>query len=378
MRATRARGAPVELRRTPLHAAHVAAGARLVPFSGWEMPLQYSSVKEEQLAVRRAAGAFDVSHMGRYEVVGPGAAEALQRLLTNDVGALPSGRAVYSLVCREDGGIVDDVIAYRRGADLYSVVVNAGNREKDWDWISAHLVPGAELRDRSDELALIAFQGPRAAELLGAAQLRELPAFGFVEDVQVLGVGCALVARTGYTGEDGFEMMVPAAAAPELWAQLLQADAAVRPCGLGARDVCRLEAGLRLYGNDMDDTVNPYEAGLGWTVKLDKGEFVGQAALAEVKAAGARRATVGVLGEGRTIPRHGTPVRVGSDVIGEVTSGTWSFLLEQGIGMARVAAGSVQPGDTVELELRGQPAAAAVVRLPFYRAPARDAVREKS
>jgi glycine cleavage system T protein (aminomethyltransferase) len=368
----------VELKRTPLHAAHAAAGGRLVPFSGWEMPLQYSSIKEEQLAVRHAAGAFDVSHMGRYELAGAGAEASLQRILTNDVAALDVGRAVYSLICRDDGGIVDDVIAYKRSPELFSVVVNAGNREKDWQWIEAHLEAGVELRDRSDELALIAFQGPRAAELLDAGELATLASFGFVEDLEVQGIRCALIARTGYTGEDGFELMVPAESAVELWNRLLALDPAVRPCGLGARDVCRLEAGLRLYGNDMDDSVNPYEAGLGWTVKLDKGEFVGQAKLAAIKASGPARTTLGVRGEGRAIPRHGTPVRAGGAEVGEVTSGTWSFLLEQGIGMARVAAGRVQVGDRVELELRGQPAAAEVVKLPFYRAPARDADSSKS
>lgn len=368
----------MELRRTPLHSAHAAAGARLVPFSGWEMPLQYSSIKEEQLAVRRVAGAFDVSHMGRYELAGPGAEASLQRILTNDVGSLGIGRAVYSLICQDDGGVVDDVIAYKRAPELFSVVVNAGNRDKDWQWLRAHLEPGVDLRDRSDELALIAYQGPRALELLGVAELAALPPFGFAEDIEVLGIRCALVARTGYTGEDGVELMVPAEAAVELWDRLLALDPAVRPCGLGARDVCRLEAGLRLYGNDMDESVNPYEAGLGWTVKLDKGDFVGRSTLAAIKSAGPARQTLGVRGDGRAIPRHGTAVRLGEEEIGEVTSGTWSFLLEQGIGMARVSSGRVQAGDRVELELRGQPAAAEVVKLPFYRAPARDAVPSKS
>lgn len=368
----------VELRRTPLHAAHAAAGGRLVPFSGWEMPLQYSSIKDEQLAVRRAAGAFDVSHMGRYEVAGPGAEASLQRILTNDVGSLDAGRSLYSLICRDDGGIVDDVIAYKRAPELFSVVVNAGNREKDWQWLQSHLEPGVDLRDRSDDLALIAFQGPRALELLGAGALAALPPFGFAEDVEVLGVRCALVARTGYTGEDGVELMVPSDSAVQLWDRLLALDPAVRPCGLGARDVCRLEAGLRLYGNDMDDSVNPYEAGLGWTVKLDKGDFVGREPLAAIKSAGPGRQTLGIRGDGRTIPRHGTRVHVAGEDIGEVTSGTWSFFLEQGIGMARVAAGRVHAGDRVELELRGQPAAAEVVKLPFYRAPARDAVPSQS
>jgi glycine cleavage system T protein (aminomethyltransferase) len=368
----------VALRRTPLHAAHAASGARLVPFSGWEMPLQYTSIKDEQLAVRQAAGVFDVSHMGRYEIAGDGAEASLEKVLTNQVATLSPGRAVYSLVCREDGGVVDDVIAYKRADDLFCVVVNAGNREKDWDWLTAHLERGAELRDRSDELALIAFQGPRALELLDDPALAQLPAFGFAEDVAVLGVVCALVARTGYTGEDGVELMVPADHAEMLWGRLLNTDAAVRPCGLGARDVCRLEAGLRLYGNDMDESVNPFEAGLGWTVKLDKGEFVGREALARVKAKGPARSTVGIRGQGRVIPRHGGALSAGGDTIGEVTSGTWSFLLEQGIGMARVAAGRVQPGDAVALEVRGQAAAAEVVRLPFYRAAAREAAQSKS
>lgn len=359
------------LSRTPLYSSHQALGARLVPFSGWEMPLQYSSIRDEQLAVRQTAGAFDVSHMGRYEVAGAGAQDALQRILTNDVVALEAGHAVYSLICREEGGVVDDVIAYKHGAERFTVVVNAANRAKDWEWIAGHLTPGVNLTDRSDELALIAFQGPRASELAGLPPPAEVPAFGFVEGVDVLGVRCELAGRTGYTGEDGWELMVASASAGELWARLLATDQGVRPCGLGARDVCRLEAGLRLYGNDMDDTTNPYEAGLGWTVKLDKPDFIGREALASVKESGPERTTVGVRCVGRAIPRHGAAVTAAGETIGEVTSGTWSFFLEEGIGMARLAAGRVAAGDRVEVATRTEAAPADVVRLPFYRAPAR-------
>ena len=363
------------LRRTVLYEQHLALGGRLVEFGGWEMPLQYSSIREEQLAVREAAGIFDVSHMGRYEVRGPGAERSLQRILTNDVAALATGHALYSLICDDSGGVVDDVIAYKHAADRITVVVNAANREQDWDWLAARL-DDAELIDLSAELALIAFQGPRATELLPARGHQDLPSFGVLDGIEVAGVRSHLIARTGYTGEDGWELMVPADAAADVLAELLASDPGVRPCGLGARDVCRLEAGLRLYGNDMDGSTNPYEAGLGWTVKLDKGDFVGREALSEVKAAGPSRVTVGVRGVGRTIPRHGAEVLVGGEPCGEVTSGTWSFFLEQGIGMARLRAGSAATGDAVEVAGRSGPAAAEVVRLPFYRA--RSAAPSKS
>ena len=356
------------MRTTVLHGRHLALGARMVPFGGWDMPLQYSSIREESLAVRQAAGLFDVSHMGRYEVSGSGAEATLQRVLTNDAGRLEPGHALYSLICREEGGIVDDVIAYRQAADRFTVVVNAANREKDWDWLQAHLEPGTELVDRSDEFALLAWQGPLATRLLGRPELDEVPAFGFVAGLEVAGVRTHLLGRTGYTGEDGWELMVPSADAEAVWERLLQSDPGVRPCGLGARDVCRLEAGLRLYGSDMDDETNPYEAGLGWTVKLDKGDFVGRDALAEVKAAGPARVTAGLRCAVRTIPRHGAAVSNDGAEIGVVTSGSWSFFLEQGIAMARLQAGAAPVGETVSIDVRGHPAQAEVVRLPFYRA----------
>ena len=357
-------------RPTVLNARHRSLDGRMVDFSGWDMPLQYSSIREEELAVRHVAGVFDVSHMGRYELTGAGAEASLPRTLTHDVAMLEPGRAVYSVVCREDGGIVDDVIAYKLAPDRMMVVVNAGNREKDWDWIESHLERGVKLRDLSDELALIAFQGPRATELLPASGHSSTPAFGFLTDLEVAGTRAHLIARTGYTGEDGWELMVPAADAEKVFDRLLATDPGVRPCGLGARDVCRLEAGLRLYGNDMDEETNPYEAGLGWTVKLDKGDFVGRQALAEVKAAGPARSTVGLRGVGRTIPRHGADLLVDGRPTGTVTSGTWSFFLECGIGMARVESGRIAAGDQVQVSGRGEPAPAEVVKLPFYKARA--------
>ena len=366
----------MEASRTPLYARHLALGARTVPFGGWEMPLQYSSIREEALAVRRAAGLFDVSHMGRYEVKGLGAQASLQKILTNDVGALPVGKAAYSLICREDGGIVDDVIAYKRSPEDFIVVVNAANRRKDWDWIQGHLEPETDLVDRSEELALIAFQGPAATRLLDVSRETsisavEVPQFGFLEGVSVAGLRCELICRTGYTGEDGWELMVPAEQVEALWDRLLDTDGAVRPCGLGARDLCRLEAGLRLYGQDMDDATNPYEAGLGWTVKLDKGDFIGRSTLAEVKASGPRRSTIGLSCEGKTIPRHDAAVSNDGVEVGRVTSGSWSFLLERGIAMASIETGAVAPGETVSVDVRGHPAQAQVVRLPFYRRESR-------
>lgn len=356
------------LSRTCLYDLHQELGGRMVEFGGWDMPLQYSSIRDEALAVRNVAGVFDVTHMGRYELRGAGAEASLQRLLTNEVAALEPGHAVYSVMCREAGGVVDDVIAYKHSPERLTIVVNAGNRAKDWEWIESHLEPGVELRDLSDDLALIAFQGPQATALLPAKGHEDVPAFGILEDVEVAGTRAHLIARTGYTGEDGWELMVPAADAQSVFRRLLATDAAVRPCGLGARDVCRLEAGLRLYGNDMDEGTNPYEAGLGWTVKLDKGDFVGREALVEVKAAGPSHVTVGLRGAGRTIPRHGAEVLAGGDSLGTVTSGTWSFFLEQGIGMARLRAGSATAGDSVQVAGHSGPAPAEVVRLPFYRA----------
>jgi aminomethyltransferase len=362
-------------RRTPLHPQHVAAGARMVDFSGWDMPQQYRSVKEEQEAVRTAAGIFDVSHMGRYEVRGTGAAEFLQGIVTNDVARLAPNRAQYTLLCRPDGGIVDDLVVYR-SESAWLVVVNAGNREKDLAWFRDHASADVEVLDRSDELALIALQGPTAAQVLPAEQvdLDGLRYFAMAEGL-VAGVP-ALVSRTGYTGEDGFEIFVPSDRAAAVWESLV--DAGARPCGLAARDVCRLEAGLRLYGSDMDEQTNPYEAGLGWTVKLGKGEFVGRDVLRTIKEEGPRRELVGIGCADRTIPRHGAAVTKDGRTIGAVTSGTYSFWLKRGIGMASVEAGSAGAGSQLGVGTRSGDGPAEVVPLPFYRGSARRSAAAQS
>jgi aminomethyltransferase len=337
----------------------------MVDFAGWEMPQLYTSVKAEQQAVRTRAGVFDVSHMGRFEVRGPGAAEFLQGLVTNDLSKLEPDRAQYNLLCREDGGLVDDLVVYRAGQS-WTLVVNAASREKDLAWLREHApATGVEVLDRSEETCLVAVQGPTAEELLpaGGFDKSAIPYFGIGRG-RVAGVD-ALISRTGYTGEDGFELFASSGDAGRLWDGLLEAGAA--PCGLACRDVCRLEAGLRLYGSDMDEQTNPYEAGLGWTVKLLKGHFVGRPALEAVKAAGPRRVVVGLECTGRTIPRHDAEVRLAGRGIGAVTSGTYSFWLEKGIGFAWVEAGTVTAGDQVALGLRGGEAPAVVASLPFYR-----------
>jgi aminomethyltransferase len=328
------------------------------------MPQQYASVRAEHQAVRTEAGLFDVSHMGRFVVRGAGAGELLQRTLTNDVSLLRPGRALYSLICREDGGILDDLVVYRRDDD-WLVVVNAANRDKDLAWLRDHAPSGAEVSDVSEELCLLALQGPKAEALLPVEGVdsTSLPAFGCAWG-GVAGVR-AFFSRTGYTGEDGFEIFAPGELGGRVWDALVAAGAV--PCGLACRDVCRLEAGLRLYGSDMDVRTNPYEAGLGWTVKLDKGDFVGRRALADLKATGVARRLAGISASGHIIPRRSATVRREGEPIGEVTSGTYSFWLARGIGFARLAAAAVVPGTRVSVETHGGPGAAEVVALPFYR-----------
>jgi aminomethyltransferase len=342
----------------------------MVDFAGWEMPQQYRSVKDEQEAVRTAAGVFDVSHMGRFEVRGAAAGEFLQGVVTNDVGRLTPNRAQYNLLCRPDGGILDDLVVYR-SERAWLVVVNAANREKDLSWLRERAPAGVEVVDRSDEVGLLALQGPEAERLLPAedVDLSGLRYFGIAEGA-VAG-SRSLISRTGYTGEDGFELFVPVAQLGAVWDALLEAG--VRPCGLAARDVCRLEAGLRLYGSDMDETTNPYEAGLGWTVKPAKGDFVGREALLRIAEAGPLRELVGLGCADRGIPRHGAAVRLAGRVIGEVTSGTYSFWLGRGIAMAFVEAAAAPAGSQVEVATRSGGAAAEVVPLPFYRGSARRA-----
>jgi glycine cleavage system T protein (aminomethyltransferase) len=359
-------------RRTPLYQRHVALGGRMVDFGGWELPQQYTSIRDEHLAVRKVAGLFDISHMGRFKVTGAATLDFLQRLLTNDLSRIGPGRAQYNLMCNELGGILDDLVVYWADDGFY-LVVNAANREKDLDWMRSRAPSAVEIVDRTFELALIALQGPKAEELLPAADLGDLPYFGFRAGT-VAGTK-ALVSRTGYTGEDGFEIFVDAGRVGHVWDEILEKGSAegVVPAGLGARDATRLEAALRLYGNDMDETVNPYEAGLGWTVRLDKGQFAGRDALAQVRRDGPKRTLVGLKTAPGDIARHGAAVLSEGRPVGTVTSGTYSFFLGHPIALAMVEVASLRVGETAAVEVRGRAAKADVVQLPFYRGSARSA-----
>src|SRR5829696_763211 len=352
------------LRRTPLYDEHKALGARLVDFAGWEMPVQYEGIKAEHNAVRNHAGLFDVSHMGETVFRGPDAEEAVQRLVTRDVSRLETGQAGYSAVCYENGGTVDDVIVYKRPDD-FLIVVNAANREKDLEHFRANTEDfDVEVADESDDWALLALQGPGAADLLQNltdADLSNLKPFRFVED-EIEGVR-AVISRTGYTGEDGFELYLSPEDAPELWRKLIEAGAA--PAGLGARDTLRLEAGMCLYGNELDAETTPLEAGIGFAVHLDKERrFIGQEALKEEKEKGLSKKLVGFEIEGRGIARHDYPVMVDGETVGVVTSGTLSPTLNAAIGLALV---SPDVEDSFEVVVRTRSVPARTVPLPFYK-----------
>ncbi len=359
--------------RTALFDRHVALGARIVEFGGYEMPLQYSGIRDEHLAVRERAGVFDISHMGEVLITGPGAEASVQHLVANDVSRLAPGGALYGVMCTEEGGIVDDVVVYR---DLHGrgfmVVVNAATRHKDVAWMRDHLGPDTELIDLSDDLALIAVQGPRALDIVAPlceAEVVSLRPFHCTGGrVAGIDTDTSVVSRTGYTGEDGVEIYIDTGHAGELWDALLAAGAGrgLVPTGLGARDTLRLEAGLRLYGQDMDETVDPFSAGLGWTVKLAKGDFCGSGALRRIAEQGPPRRTVGLRLEGRSIARHGQPVLDAGRQVGEVTSGSFSFTLGCGIATALVepdAAGR----ERLDVDIRGTVASAAVVPTAFYK-----------
>jgi aminomethyltransferase len=358
----------VALKRTPLYAIHVKAGARMVPFGGWEMPVQYTGIIEEHRATRSAVGLFDVSHMGEFEVQGPGALAALQGLTTNDASALTEGQVQYSVLCYPDGGIVDDCTVYRLAADRFMVTVNAGNIDKDWAWVTEH-GGGPGWRNASEETALIAVQGPRAEALVDRLADREVAPIGYYRFAQGSVAGArALISRTGYTGEDGFELYMAAADAERVWNALLSEGArdGVTMVGLGARDTLRLEMKYALYGNDIDETTNPLEAGLGWVVKPAKGEFIGRAALERVRAEGPTRKLVGLEMTEPGVARHGYPVLKEGTRLGIVTSGSYGPSVDKYIAMAYVATPYAAVGTDLGVEIRGQVKAARIVRTPFY------------
>jgi aminomethyltransferase len=342
------------LLKTPLYERHVALGARLVPFAGWEMPVQYEGVIPEHRAVRTDSGAFDVSHMGEFLVESPGARAFLQTVLSNDLDKIGEGEAQYTLLTNEHGGIVDDLICYEFSPERFLLIVNAANREPDFVWLEERLRGEVELRDVSDDYALIAVQGPRALERL---ELPEAPAFTFA-DGEVGGVACT-VNRTGYTGEQGVELLVEAGAATELWDRVL--DRGVVPCGLGARDTLRLEVCYPLHGNDITPETDAISAGLGWVCALDK-DFTGADELRRIKEAGPERRLAAFVMEEAGIPRQGMAIAEG----GEVTSGSHSPMLEVGIGMGYVPAGLAQPGSELTIDVRGRLRRARVVKKPIY------------
>jgi len=352
--------------RTPLYDAHLAASARMVEFAGFEMPVQYAGVLEEHAAVRENAGMFDVSHMGEISIDGPGALQTAQRLVTNDLSKCNDGQAQYSALCNERGGVIDDVIVYRFSPERLFICVNASGREKDFDWMRAHAGDGVAVKQRSDDWGQIAIQGPDAPRIVDSLcepRVLDVPYYHFRE-ATVAGVRGCIVSRTGYTGEDGFEVFVPPAGARKLWDTLLEKR--VVPCGLGARDSLRLEVAYRLYGNDMDEQHTPLEAGLGWIVKLDKpGGFVGSDALIRQKQEGLERRLAGFKLTGRGIPRHGYPVVKDGQRVGEVTSGTMSPVLKESIGLAYVPAALAKDGSVFDVEIRGKAVPARVVKTPF-------------
>lgn len=363
---------PDQRARTPLYETHVALGARMVEFAGFDMPVQYDGILAEHGRVRRHVGLFDVSHMGEVRVRGRDAIAAVNRLITNDLRRIKDGRAQYSAMCHEDGTIVDDLICYRLAADEVFICVNAANREGDVAHMRERLEGEVTLADESDAYAQIAVQGPAAPELLGRVfgeELAKLPPFR-IRRAELDGVPCYF-ATTGYTGERGAEIYLPNHGAQGLWAALSEAgrDLEVGPAGLGARDTLRLEMAYCLYGNDIDRTTTPLEAGLGWVTRMDKDDFVGKAALERQRHEGVRRRLVGIEVGERGIPRHGYPVLAEGAVVGHVTSGTKSPSTGRAIGLAYVPAALAEPGTGLTVDCRGRHRPATVVSTPFYQRP---------
>ncbi|MCB9953277.1 MAG: glycine cleavage system aminomethyltransferase GcvT [Planctomycetaceae bacterium] len=356
--------------QTALHDWHAANGGRMVDFAGWSMPIQYSTITVEHAAVRERVGLFDIAHMGRIIFTGPDAEKFLDRLLTNDVTRLRVGQVRYSLVCNEQGGILDDVLVYRF-EDRYMLVVNASNRDKIVSWIEEHRGGfDVQVDDQTTTTFMFALQGPRSLDVLGPNASADLGSMKYytVLDAEVFGKK-ATISRTGYTGEDGFEVIVSLAEGSEVWQSVLQsgAEADITPCGLGCRDTLRLEAAMPLYGHEMDERTDPLTAGLAFGVKMDAGEFFGKSALKVISARTDLPVRVGLKLEGKRIAREGAIVRAENAEVGHITSGTFSPTLNEVIAMAYVPGNLSQPGTAVEVDIRGKCVAAEVVALPFYR-----------
>lgn len=357
----------MESRRTPLYERHVGLGGSMVEFAGFSMPLQFGGIVEEHRAVRNSAGVFDVSHMGELTVTGEGALDFLNMVTTNDVSALEPYQVQYSAILNDDGGVIDDLVLYRRAAD-YLLVVNAANTARDFEWLSGRLTEGVRLDNVSSEIGQIAVQGPMAEKVMAPIAASDLSGLGYYRavDSTVAGVPC-LISRTGYTGEDGFEIYADASTAARIWDAVLAARPAPIPCGLGARDTLRLEMAFRLHGSDMDETTTPLEAGLGWIVKMDKGDFIGRDVLAGQKRDGLKRRLVGLKSQSRRFPRRGSSVWVGEEEVGTVTSGGFSPSLECGIALAYVAAPCAKKDVDFRIDVRGEKVKAEYVKGPFYK-----------
>jgi len=357
------------LKRTPFHSRHVASGGKMVPFAGHEMPIQYEGIVAEHRTVRTGVGVFDVSHMGEIRLVGPGAAAAANHLVTGEVAAIPDGKVVYTPMCLENGGIVDDLLVYALGQDRL-LVVNAANFDKDLAYVRANVPADVTVLDENANTAQLAVQGPRAEEVIRKLYGDRALALAFYEGYETgSGDDWTLVSRTGYTGEDGFEIYVRRARALDLWDRVFDAGAAsgIKPIGLGARDTLRLEMGYCLYGNDIDETTNPLEAGLAWTVKLDKKEFLGQDAIRRVKEAGVTRKLQGLLLEDNRIARPGCDVTWNGAAAGRVTSGSMGITLGKPVAMAYLAPEASKPGTRVDVVTRGQSSPAVVASRPMHK-----------
>ncbi|HAO92977.1 MAG: glycine cleavage system protein T [Deltaproteobacteria bacterium GWC2_56_8] len=361
------------LKRTSLYDIHLSLGARIVDFAGWEMPVQYRGVIEEHLAVRTACGIFDVSHMGEVEVSGPRAEEAVRLLMTNDIGRVTDGQCQYTLLCYPHGGVVDDTIVYRFNSERFLFCVNASNTDKAFEWIKGQVSDIALVENLSDEYGQIAIQGPNAASILedlSDVPPSEIKPFHFVMAELAGGIE-AIVSRTGYTGEDGFEIYLTPSEAPELWGALMYSgeEFGIAPVGLGARDTLRLEMGYPLYGHELGEGITPIEANLGKYVKLEGREFIGAEALRAQKASGVKKTLIGLKMKDPGIPRAGYEIAKNGEKIGDVVSGTMSPSLKSGIGTGFVEPAFREPGTEIDVVIRGRAAKAEVVKPPFYKRP---------
>ncbi|MCR2820375.1 glycine cleavage system aminomethyltransferase GcvT [Lederbergia panacisoli] len=361
------------LKRTPLYPLYKELGAKTIDFGGWDLPVQFSSIKEEHEAVRTKAGLFDVSHMGEVSIKGKDSLAFLQKMMTNDVSKLKSGGAQYTAMCYENGGVVDDLLIYKFSDEDYLLVVNAANTVKDVKWLIDHSLGDVEILDVSNHYGLLAIQGPKAESILQKlvkeTDLKEIKLFKFKEHVDVNG-SHALISRTGYTGEDGFEIYCNSSEAAKIWSELLTAgvEEGLLPCGLGARDTLRFEANLALYGQELSEQITPLEAGIGFAVKLNKDEdFIGKTALQNQKETGVPRAIVGIEMIDRGIPRHGYKVFLEDEEIGFVTSGTQSPTMKKNIGLALINSKYKEIGNEITVEIRGKRLKAVVIPTPFYK-----------